>query len=539
MQRTALQLLGLVLLANISSAAHKDERLGFTIQTPNKWTEVPVGGDDRWMVGKYMSDRTYTWNGGKDDWPREHKPDMQMIAFVEAAVREKAKLIQKEKRNGRTEWVVAFESPYKDYKDYLTKRYTGGGWFITEEKEDKVGDVPVTCYQIKVEKASWDGPKHLVAWVYHVADVDVAVQFEALEDTWPKLQSEFLRCLRSFKSVARSGEALYEPSTSADRFQWEDEDTLSPDQRRSRRATLEKAAQDRAVEKLPDGWTSKKMGRFLVLNHADDKFAKRIVEQADAVWRWLDETFEFLGPKEYVRSPILRICKDRAEYDAYCKGQDWYSANDLEIATYDDNGGSTSYQYKWVNQNVLRIWLNDRDRGLSLAMPGWIGYGLLNLVENIRLKNGKFSFRKDDWDRDSVREAARGGDATRAKDLFVMSGEKYWQDYVKMQEASQLVDYLAARGGARDKRTKELLPEYMKNLVEVVSEIRKEEETSKGKDEAKPKTEAEEDAMFKKRRQSYKVKEQRILEDTFRRTFGAWSDADWKSFEAAYDKAVH
>ena len=154
-------------------------------------------------------------------------------------------------------------------------------------------------------------------------------------------------------------------------------------------------------------------------------------------------------------------------------------------------------------------------------------------------RSGKVTFRKDDWDRDTVREAARTGKATDAKEIFVMCGEDYWRDYMKTLEAGQLVDFLAARGGAKDRRTKDLLPAYMRNLQAVVAEVTKEDEAAKGKTAKKPKTEEEEDAMFKEVRQGLKKKEQRILEDTFKRTFADWKDSDWKAFEDSYEKAVH
>src|SRR5258705_1003489 len=94
----------LVLVAAVARGNHKDERLGFTIQTPNKWTAIPMSGDERWMVAKHLCDKSYFWEDKKEGWPREHKPDMEVIAFVDAAVKEKAKLVKKEARNGRREW---------------------------------------------------------------------------------------------------------------------------------------------------------------------------------------------------------------------------------------------------------------------------------------------------------------------------------------------------------------------------------------------------------------------------------------------------
>lgn len=536
--------LGLVVLSAFAAprpsavlfGTHKDARIGFSIQTPVQWTAVPIAGDDRWMVGKYLADKSSFWTEKGGGWTYEHRPDMEMIAFVDAKVVEKAKLVAKEKRDGRSQFIVEFDSPYKNYKDFLGRRYKGGGWFVQEEKEDKVNGVPVTCYDIRVDKQSQTGPKVIAAWVYHIEDVDLAVQFESLADTWPKLSAETLKCLRSFKPVQRSGAGLVEASTGDGTLVFVDEDTLTPEERRNRRGVLEKSAHDRATAKLTEGWTVKKMGHFLVFNHADEKYAKRLVEQAEAAWKWLDETFGFVGEGEYVRTPILRICKDEPEYVGFFRGQDWYSESDLEIVTYQDNDGSTSWEFGWVNRLVLRFWIFDKNRTLALGMPGWLRAGLLNLVENLHLKSGKVTFKRDEWNRDDVRQAARDSKTSSAKELLVLAGEAYWHDYLKIQEASQLVDFLAARGGAKDRRTKDLLPEYMKNLQAVVAQVEK--ESAPKDDEEKPKTEAEEDAWFKKKRQSFKEKEQRILQETFDRTFGTWKESDWKAFEDAYVKAA-
>src|SRR5262249_38390199 len=104
----ALLALGLAFpaLAPAARANHKDDRLGFTIPPPNKWTSIPISGDDRWMVAKYLSDKTYFWTDKKGGWTQEHQPDMEFVAFVDAAVKEKARLVPKEGRNGRVSWLA-------------------------------------------------------------------------------------------------------------------------------------------------------------------------------------------------------------------------------------------------------------------------------------------------------------------------------------------------------------------------------------------------------------------------------------------------
>jgi len=534
-----LGLLSLVLVAVLAARAradHKDERLGFSIQTPRGWTELPMSVDERWKVAKYLSDKTNTWTDKQNGWSWNHKANMEVIAFVAAATKERIKVEKKETRDGEVEWRKLAENPFKDYKEFLTQRYSAtgqGGWYVSDEKERKVDDVAVTCYEIKVEKLAYDGPKRIYTWVYHVPDVDIAVQFEVLEPHADKLESEFQRCLRSFKQVTRKGGALYEAATGD--FRFADLDKMTPDERMQVRKVYEKRSHEKASKNVPDGWTVKKMGRFLVINHADDKFAQRVVEQAEAVWDWLDKTFDFIGKGEYVREPIIRICKNWEERSAYYRGSNVFSVSNIEIVTCQDYSGSGGWEMEWVNREVMRIWFNDKDQDLSFAMPGWLGLGLYEFVGQLRVKNGKVDFTTDYWSRDEVRERKREKKLTPLRDLLVMGQNDFQADWwIKRLEGSCLVDYFVTGKASKQKRTKDLLPEYMRNVQVIAAEIKKEDETAKGKGKTKPKTEAEEDALFRDLHDGYKKKEKRLLEQAFERTFTGWTPSDWKKFEEAY-----
>jgi hypothetical protein len=519
-------------------ADYKDERLGMSIQTPKGWTTLPVNVDERWKAAKYLSDKTYFWTEKGGGWTYEHKPSMEVIAFVAEAVKEKVKVDKKQDKNGNVEWRIYAENPYKDYKDFLTRRYQNGGWFVSKEEETKLGDVAVTCYEIKVEKLSSDGPKHIFTWVYHVSDVDIAVQFEVLETSIDKLKSEVTRCLRSFKSIPRTGGALYEPATAGTAELWSDQDKLTPDERKARRQGMEQKSHEKAAKNVPDGWVAKKIGRFMVLNHADEKFAKAVVEQAEAVWSWLDATFPFVGKDEYVRAPILRICKDWQEQSAFMRGGDWFSRNDLEITTCQDYEGKQSWEMEWVNRRVKDVWFRDRDWDLSAAMPGWLQNGLDHFVGNIHVKSGKPDFTTDYYNKDEVRERMREGKLTPLKELMMLPQKDMWSDFMKQRESASLVGFFVTGKASRDKRTKNLLSEYVKNLQALVRDIKKEDEAKGGETAKKPETEAEEDALFKNRAQGYKAKEQRLLGESFKRTFVGWDAGDWKSFEEAFQKSL-
>jgi hypothetical protein len=534
--RSALASAFLALAAPLAFADLKDARLGYQVQTPRGWTAIPTKVEERWIVGKYLADKPNFWTDKATGWTNEHRADMTAIAFVAEAVKERAKVSERERKDGTKEVLIEYDSPYKDYKDFLTRRYTGGGWYVSKEEEVKLGEISATVYEIKVEKLSYDGPKRLITWVYHMPDVDLALQFECLEDAWPKLQQDVTRCLRSFKTIKRSGEGLVQARTGEAGFLVFDWDKLTPEERTAHKQKIERQAQEKARQNVPEGWVVKQMGRFLVLNHGDEKFAKKMVDRSEAVMKWLDTTFGFLGDKEYVRAPVLRVCKDYEEYSAFQKSSDW-SWNDIEVVTYDDHGGSTSSTMKHVISRLTDIWFEDRDRDLAFGMPMWLDNGLNDLMEQANLDKGKLEFRTDYWIKDDVREAVRSGKALAPRQIMTMDGESFWKEWANFQQGSALVAFLATGPASRNKLTKEFLPAYLKALKGVLAEIKAEDEKS-GKASKKPAmTEEEEEAQLKGQRDGFKKSQKRILDQTLERASAGWSADDWKKFEELYFKS--
>lgn len=535
-------LFALAVLASTLRADHQDARVGFKIGTPKDWSQIPQSVDERWIVGKYVSQKSNFWTDKATGWTAEHKPDMEMIAFVSDALKERIKVEKRKDKAGNEETIINIDNPYKDYNDFMTRRYSGGGWFISKQEESKVGDVAVTCYEIKVEKMSQVGPKRIFTWVYHVPDIDIAVQFEVLEDAVAKLQPEFVRCFKSFKTIKRNGESLSEVSTGDGRsvhITFNDLEKMTPEDRKRERMALEKAAHEKAAKGAPDGWTVKEMGHFLVINHADERVAKRIVERAEAAWKWLDDTFPFVGEKEYVRSPVLRICKDMAEYQAFHKNSQGSWTN-VEITAFDDQGGSDSWMAEEVNREVKNLWFSDRDSDLSAAMPAWLGMGLDHLIGQATVKQGKLDFKTDEWNREEVRQAVQKKTALGPKAVMTMDGDKFWADFSNARQGAALVGYLTFGPGAKDKQTKDVLVKYMKSLKTVAAEIRAETErdAKKDSDKKEAQTEEEEDQQIKDRSAGFKAKQKRILDQTLERTFHGWSDAEWKRFEDLYFKTI-
>jgi hypothetical protein len=213
--------------------------------------------------------------------------------------------------------------------------------------------------------------------------------------------------------------------------------------------------------------------------------------------------------------------------------------NNLEIVAAQDNMGKSGWEMEWVNQAVMVVWFNDRDWDLRAAMPGWLSQGLNEFVGQIHVKAGKVDFGTDYWNRDNLRERKREGTLTPVRDLMMKTDRDFMENYFDLRyEGSSLVDFFVTGKAAQDKRTKYLLPEYMRNVQKIAAEIKKEDAAKKCESAKTPKTEAEEDAMFRDRHKGYQEKEKRMLEEAFQRTFVGWDPGDWKRFQDLYLKSL-
>jgi hypothetical protein len=530
------------------SSHHEDARLGFKFKPPKDWGAVPLAVDENWQVAKYLSPRAYIYNDPQG-WTWEHKPQLVVIAFITKVVE---KDVEVEKKDEDTT-EIRILNPYKNYEDYLARTYSGGGYFTASDEQAEIEGIKVRKLEIKVEKLSYNGPKRVVTWIFQAPDIDFAVQIEVLESSYAKLKKELEATLKSFRVLPRAKGSLEElGSKEMDLSPWAWSD-LSVFDRRLRRQDQERVLHERAAKELPEGWTSKKFGRFLVLNRSDDRCAQRMAERGEGLIRWLEERFPFVGPEEYVRAPILRICKDWEEQNAFQSGTGW-STWWLEIVTHDDKGGSAGWQGQYFNWRVFELWFQERDKDLFFAFPPWLRQGLRDTAEDCVVSKGKVEFRSDGWERDQLRERSRNGALAKPRELLRLSSSAFSEkrDWGLQYETEALARFLISPAAQRSARTKDLLPTYIRNLKVVVEEIKAEEKGAKekagpesgpdgegapkadGETPKKPQTEEEEEAAFKAEQTRWKDREQRIVDQSFERTFGAWSEKDWTDFDKAY-----
>ncbi len=545
-----------VATADAQSRLHKNELFGYQLKAPKDWTQIPLKVDEDWLLAKWKSDKTYFWTEKNGGWTWEHQPELMVIGFVHRKPGEEEKEEKEKDLEDLDDEDVEDAirkalgaSPYKDYEDYLDRTYRGGGFYISDRKQKKIKGIEVTQIEVKVEKLTTTGPKRIITWIYHQEHADVAVQFEVLENAYSKLKSTINSSLKSFKVIPRSDLDL--PSQQSAPTGWitiSEMNRGTPAERKKKRIESENQHREKAIANLPDGWTHKDYGRVFVISHVDARYDKKVVAQVEALLDWCDENLHFIGPDEYVRAPIIRICKDRDEERSFSQGQSagafWsIGTSGIEITTHKDEDGMLGWETDYMNRRVFDLWFRERDAELFWALPTWLENGLREYVENLRLKGKKLDFRPDHWDKDDLREMVREGRAERPRDLMKMISSDFYGGsggWDRNRQAGALVEFFLSGAASKSKRTKGALPNFIRDLKDVITEIEEEEEKKKDEPEKddEPQTEEEEDALYKARQEEWKNRERRVLDEAFNRAFGGWSDKDWDAFEKVYFNSI-
>ncbi len=549
---------------------HEDPRHGFKLLPPRGWKPIPLKADESWLVAKYLCDSKDRWTDKAGGWTWEHQAELMVIAFVERPPEppepeeEARKKAAKDDEGGADgdgepgedgddgeDGITIHFKPYEDYEDYLDRTYAGGGFYVSEREEDVSNELPVTKLEVKVEKLATTGPKRIVTWIFHAQGVDLAVQAEVLEEAYPKHKSTIQSVLRSFKEVPRTMGPLtaaagadgggFFISLLAMR-------TGSPAERKEKRLASEMALHARAKKSLPPSWRAKEHARFLLLYDTDEGFADKVAESAAGLLEWAEKELGFIGPGEYVRRPVLRICASRAEKESLQRGErsseSWGFDSGHEIVTCKDEYGSSGWELEWVNRELIDLWLRERDEQIWLGMPEWVQHGLYGYVAGLRVSGRKVEFKDYRDEYMGFREAVQQKRNIPVRELLQMtSAEFYGNDgnwsgfWNRLSQADMLVRFLLSPEAGRARQTKTLLFDYLRHLRDVVLELEGQ-DLGQGKAEEAPKTEEEEEEQYREKHKAWQSseREKEVVKRAFQRNFGAWSPKDWEAFEKAFLK---
>lgn len=568
----------LLLLAPGAAArgSHTNKEVGYKIRTPKDFVEASTGlrfagfstlFEDPYVVDSFEAKRALP---NKKGWLNAlFKLQMITLYFPERSAAEVAKAREDALKGGAADGtsvavVSSSNKLYLSFEEYAKDRITG--FFFENEKRTKVAGHEATLYEMKFEKLA-NIPQRWMACSYKIPGGEFAVMFSCTEDAFDDYKSDFRSSFKSFRMIDKAGlnsQSLVS-STTIERDDI-DESELSAEEIVERRRMQKEEAFKACLDSLPKGWRSFETDNFLVVYDCPPKYAKTVGKQAEGVIDWLEEHFAAVG-SGVVQSGILRVFPSESDV---VRDDEWLQnllgnvfggkgrVREIRFGRPDSRGWTSEFDE--LSRAVVRNWFAQKNDELWNRMPAWLESGLMEYVEDAEMDGSRLSFKTDEWEKDTMVEAKNaqkkyeGSSPEQAplkpiKLLMQMPrGELYsgmGRQFATAQ-CSSLVRYLLEGPGARNKKTKMILPHYVGHLYDLVEEVearlKKEKEAEKADKGAEAEMSEEErlkaeDEEYKKRReQAYTMVADEILAKAFERTFRDWSDSDWSTLDSSWNK---
>lgn len=540
-----------VLLATAAAARaedQKDERLGYSFTSPRKWVKRPVAADERWVVAKFESDREFEDSDPKTNFWTRHRPWIDVVVIPLALEDRKGGTVEKG-ADGKVKLRLA--APWTDLKGYLEKTLVQGqgGFYFSKEEEQTVGAYRCIQYEVTFDKLV-DSPKRILAWAFYTDDAIYGFVGETLVKFEDKVRPDLLAAFKTFKAFPRTGMLAGADQTAEDavidtgkKDENLDEDAL---QRRREQDTTKRLI--KIKESLGSDWTIKESEHFIAVSHSDAKYTKSTLDHCEALRDWLDKTLGYVG-SGYAGRLIVRICKDRDEYDAFQKTGGW--GGYIEVTTFKDRDGWSDWNMSDLNRGIYRAWMHDKNEGLQWEMPRWIEGGLSSVVSHAKSKGHSIEFPPGLWGSEELAMARRAGTLIPAKSFFTMTSDDLWKGGMEFgslsggQQSEYFVRYLLVGSARKSAKYKNLLSDYIKAIVFIVDE--QEAAAAKAAKAAgagnapapdEPKDEKEEEERNRARQQQWASQEKEFLEKVNKRVLSDWTDKDWDALNAAYLKEI-
>lgn len=522
--------------------AYKDEKLGWSINSPSKWKQMPISTDERWLVAEWQHPREFEDSDAKtNSWTR-HQPKLDVVVIPNAAAEQKGGEIRTE----GDKVILTRQAPWKDLKEYMdktTKDSGVGGYFFSKEETSKIGAYEVTVYEITVDKftSTWNNsPRKIFGWAFRAEDAVYGLVGDSLVRFEDKVRPDLEAAVRSFRIFPRTGTlpgAEVTPGEDGDVIVKKDpsKEHLTDDELRNRRVDAFNRHLSKIKSTLQEGWKIKESEHFTAVTHCDDKFTKEVLDHAEALRAWLDQTLGFVG-NGFAGKIVLRVCADENERSAMWKSMAW-SWDRCEVVTGQDKNGWFDNKLSDLNSGIYSIWLRDKNRGLAGRLPPWINSGLSSCISSAVSKGRKITdFKATTWDNVEMANLRRAGKLLDARTFFTMDWEAMWKDWENHRQSEFFVRYLLVGSAQRNAKYKSVLADYVKNLVMLLDEQDGQSAAAGAADE--PKSEEEEAARQRKLNEAWKEHQQEVLKKLIEKTFAGWDDKQWNSFNTHYWKEL-
>ena len=534
---------GLTLSAATFAQGHKgvlkgstyiDKVNGYRVKVPFKWKEVPTQIDEQWIVSQFQCHREYEGHH-KMDMSAFHRPVMRVIMFDEEVIKNTKYDTVKAGRLTTT----TIRLPYRNYKDYVKRNLSKGGFFFTKEEEGKMGKLQVSRYEVKVEKMANNGRRQFVAWVYKGQGISFAVEFEYLTHHFKKIRKYGDKCLKTFKFIERKGAVAEEKLISTSKWTRRDWKKMEPRVRHDKRKAIAEQRIRKAINSLPKGWVAKETKHFVVLTHASKKYTKRVLIAVECCRAWLENRLGNVTP-EYVTRGIVRICRTTEEMNLYRTGsRDAFSADDREVVTYENKGaGNTGSHYGGLFFGLYNQYMYDKDEYLYWHVPAWIDYAYMDYFLTATIKGKTLQFKQSQHETNSFREMRRKKvKVLTPKELMHVTTEILRKgNNLEKYTSEQILRYLRFMEGKGKKhklfKGNDFILKYMREtIVQAEDYIDKNPATRRSDAD----TEAEEEEQANSNNKYFSVRRTKICEN-INKVLCNWTEAEWASLTKTFER---
>jgi hypothetical protein len=378
-----------------------------------------------------------------------------------------------------------------------------------------------------------EGDRRIFGWEFAADDCYYGLVAEILVQEEKHLKPDLFQSFSSFKTFQRTGSLPNAAKTGEDVVVKDDKKKdadreITPEEVKKKRDDATSRALARIKENLQQGWSIAEGKNFIAVTHSDPKYTREVLSHCEALRAWLEKQFGFVG-SGYAGKVIVRICCDRQEYGSFLQAKTW-TPGAPEAYTFKDKDGWSDWQFNSLNSAVYWIWMRDKNEALQWSLPQWLSYGMSTYVDQARSKNGVIEFKADTWDSVEMKNIRRSGDITPPKTFFTTNSETLWGQKGAGVQTQFFMNFLINGAASRNPKYKNILSDYIKSLIFLLDS----EKAPDPADAKVPQNEKEEEEMVRARQQSWRQREDVILQKLMEKTFPGWTDKEWDAFNLVY-----
>ncbi len=467
---------------------------------------------------------------------------------------ERAKKSDKDK--GEIDAWFSLDRVYQGFDEYAKDKIQG--FYFSDEKPGKYGGFDCVVREMFFEKLT-QVPQRWIACSYKVPGGEFAVLFTCTDQHFKKFKGECQKTFGTLKLLDAAGPKPKDPqnkitmNVEVGSDEKVDYKKMSLQEKLDHVAAVREKAFKKAKDDLPKGWNSFETDHFLICHDGELGSAKEASRHAEAVIAWLSERFGAIGT-DPTQAMILKLhTKDEQPNFSVTTGSS-DPARVMVVDVYRDFNGKFSFAS--VADDVMWRWFDQKNPDLSSRMPWWLRSGLDGIMRDSVAKGTKLDFGMDMWERESMTDALRADRDFKGKPeeaplkpvkLLLHSPAKdiYGKNFSWGEaQCSSTVRYFLEGPGSRNEKTKTILPNYVANLSELVSEVEarleaqnKEESERKkngGEMTDEERLKAEDEAYKKKRENEYSKIEKELLDKAFAKTFEGFTEKDWSALDDSW-----